>query len=160
MAIVIERDAYPTYFMNGTNFRTSVRDPKSYLRTMIDLLSKNGNATKVEFYLFADRLNAFDEDGRLRGGFSAWFWTAATRAGLIADSGKRTPSGSWVYEKGPRFEFWKTLADLFSGNENNPSPEFLEKMAKFFTKTHTETIWFYRDESEIPNGWRVVRHIP
>lgn len=147
MAIGIERDCYPTYHMNGYNFRRSIRNPDSQLREVIRILNTDRCIDRFNFYLetrlhkagdfrpfMIDRGNVL----RVQPGWGTTFWSALKRAGIIVPSDERTDSGYMVYYPGPNFSFFY-------------------EMSKFFTETHVERRWHYPEYSgkDIPRGWRI-----
>ena len=149
--MIIEREAYPLFHYNGTNFRQSIQDPPSRLRKLIEFVENNhknrGWITKHDFYWSIQPNRAFirppnvgDHDflkRKLRKGWNQTFWTSVQRAGVIKRNVHKMKDihGRWWYDKGDRWDWWLTT--------------YL-----FFTKDDTVTRWVY-DETDIPEGWTV-----
>ena len=149
--MIIERDAYPLFHYNGTNFRQSIQDPTSRLRKLIEFVENNhknrGWITKHDFYWSIQPNRAFVKPPhwkidtqitrKLRKGWNQTFWSAVQKAGVIKrqQNKMRDLKGRWYYEKGDRWDWWLTTY-------------------AFFTKDHTVSRWVY-DETDIPEGWTV-----
>lgn len=100
---------HESYCHAGHNYRRAVKQPDSWFRRMFWEMETWGTVTRLEF--FTNWKPEIVKDGKVRPGWGTQYLSGFAKCGLI----QLTPfkrNGYPVYDRGPRWDYWKRLVDI------------------------------------------------